>query len=182
MPQRPARRLALAALAIAAALPVAAVGQSGGDAAAQGWPKPNPPAVVDRFDSKWVMDYGVSDGRCNRAVVESIVKAAPPGGDQRIAVAVVRGSVPVPPTRRELAAPDRGCLGHALELAPEGRAVYWVDAAGGYSYRAITVRTYEALGWPCREFVLEVARGKKTPEIVRARACRIDDGIWGIVT
>lgn len=180
---RPRRITALLAGLAAAATPLLASPQTGGDAAAQGWRKAAEPYFLGAGDRKWLQDYGVVDGRCNRQAVEAAVNAGPAGPEApRSEVATLSGPLPAMKSRRALADADRACLGHVLELAPPGRTVYWTDPAAGYSYRATVLRGYSALGWPCREFVLEVARGKQAPETVRTRACRTEDGVWGIVT
>jgi surface antigen len=173
---------ALAGL-VALVAPGLATSQAGGDAAAQGWRKAAEPYFLGAGDRKWLQDYGVVDGRCNRQAVEAVVNAGPTGPETpRNEVAVLRGPLPPTRSRRALTDADRACLGHALELAPAGRAVYWADPAAGYSYRVTVLRGYSALGWPCREFAFEMTRGKQAPEIMRSRACRTEDGVWGIVT
>lgn len=175
-------RLACAVIVLAAlAAPGVVAAQTGGNAAAQGWRKSSEPYFLGAGDRKWLQDYGVVEGYCNRQAVEAVVTAGPTGPETpRSEVAMLRGTAPATRARADLAAADRACLGHALELAPEGRTVYWADAAGGYTYRATALRTFQALGWPCREFIFEVTRGKRAPEIVRGRACRTEDGVWGI--
>jgi surface antigen len=186
MPASNARlsRLAAALAGLAAAVaPLIASSQAGGDAAAQGWRKSAEPYFLGAGDRKWLQDFGVADGRCNRQAVEGVLKAGPSGPETpRSEVATLTGPLPATKSSRALAEADRACLGHALELAPAGRAVYWADPVAGYGYRATVVRSYSALGWPCREFVFEVARGKQAPETARSRACRTEDGVWGIVT
>jgi len=181
----PAARLARIALAAAfagaLALPSIAAAQTGGDAAAQGWRRTAEPYFLGAGDRKWLKDYGVVSGRCNRQAVGAVVSAPPTGPEvARDEVATLRGNVAVPKAKVSLTAADRGCLGHALELAPDGRPVSWADPGAGYTFRVVALRTYQALGWPCREFTLEVTRGKQIPELVRSRACRTEDGVWGI--
>jgi surface antigen len=171
--------LTLAVLAPAAPLPASA--QSRDEAAAQGWRKAAEPHFLGVGDRKWLQDYGGVDGRCNRQAVENTLNAGPTGPESpRGEVAVLRGPMVDPTSVRDLGAPDRGCLGHALELAPDGRTVYWADPAAGYAFRFTPLRSYVAYGWPCREFTVEVAQGKRKPQIVRYRACRTEDGVWGI--
>ncbi len=170
---------ALLTILVLAAAPVLA--QTGGDAEAQGWRKPVSTPFIGAGERKWLHDYGVVDGRCNRQAVADVLAAGATGPETpRGEVATLRGDLPLPRTRHLLSAVERGCLGHALELAPDGRTVYWADPSAGYTYRVTPMRSYSALGWPCRELTVEVARGKQAPEIVRTRACRTEDGVWGI--
>jgi surface antigen len=170
------------AAALAAALPGGAALAQGADPAKPGWSKSPQAYFVGAGDRKWLQDYGVMDGRCNKqgAGAVAAMGSAEPGGPRRV-VATLDGNVPVGKSGRALDAADRACLGHALELAPEARAVYWIDATAGYSYRFTALRGYSAMGWPCREFMLEITRGKQpVPEVVRGRACRTEDGVWGM--
>jgi surface antigen len=182
MPAALVQRIAVAAvLASALALPPLVAAQPGGDAAAQGWRKTNEPYFLGAGDRKWLKDYGVVAGRCNRQAVAGVVSTPPTGPEiSRDEVATLRGSVALPKVKGDLPAADRACLGHTLELAPDGRAVSWADPSAGYAFRVVALRSYQALGWPCREFALEVTRGKQAPDVVRGRACRTEDGVWGI--
>jgi surface antigen len=180
--ERSARRLSLAwLLALGAAAGAAAQGSAD---PAQRWRKGEDaatPAVAG--ERKWAQDYGVLDGRCNKQAAGAVVGmgSADPGAPRRV-VATLQGEVPLGKSARPLDSADRACLGHILELAPQGRAVFWIDAAAGYTYRATALRAYAATGWTCREFMLEITRGKQpVPEVVRGRACRTEDGIWGML-
>jgi surface antigen len=178
----PRRAGALIALLVLAAAP-AAQAQIGGNAEAQGWRNQSSSSAyfLGAGERKWLQDYGVLEGHCNRQAVAGVLAAGPSGPETpRSEVATLRGDIPLPRTRHTLGAVERACLGHALELAPEGRTVYWADPTAGYTYRITPMRSFSALGWPCRELTVEVTRGKQTPEVVRTRACRTEDGVWGI--
>ena len=182
MPAATVPRVALAAIfAAALAVPPMVAAQTGGNAAAQGWRKADDPYFLGAGNRKWMKDYGVVGGRCNRQAVAAVVNAPPAGPEVvRDEVATLRGSVALSKAKGDLPAADRACLGHALELAPDGRAVSWADPGAGYAFRVVALRTYQALGWPCREFTLEVTRGKQAPDLLRGRACRTEDGVWGV--
>ena len=171
--------LILAVLGVAA--PPRASAQTWESPPPQAWRKGAEPYFPGYGDRKWLQDYGVVDGRCNRQALEALLGSGPlraeaPSG----AVATLRGPLVDPGSVRDLGAPDRACLGHALELAADGRTVYWVDASAGYAFRFTPLRNYTAYGWPCREFTVEVTQAKRKPQIVRSRACRTEDGVWGI--
>lgn len=182
--RRPSPRLigALAVLAaVIATIPPEVVAQTAGSAAGQGWRKASEPYFLGPGDRKWLQDFGIVDGRCNRQAVEAVLASGPTGPETpRGEVATLRGPMVDAKSVRDLGAADRGCLGHALELAPDGRSVYWTDANAGYRFRFTALRNYTAYGWPCREFTVEVTQGKRKPQIVRQRACRTEDGVWGV--
>ena len=132
MPAARIDRIALAAaLAGALAVPSVAAAQTGGDAEAQGWRRTADPYFLGAGSRKWLKDYGVVGGRCNRQAVAAVV-AAPPTGPETVRdeVATLRGPMPLARAKVELTAADRACLGHALELAPEDQALL-AEAAGG---------------------------------------------------
>ena len=72
---------------------------------------------------------------------------------------------------------DRACMGHALELAGEGKTVVWKNAARGVTYRLTPTRNVGDRRNPCREFRTVVAHGKKR-ETVNGVACRRGGGEW----
>lgn len=75
---------------------------------------------------------------------------------------------------------DRGCIGHATELAPDNQRVRWTGANGG-TYTIIPVKGFKQGGRDCREYVTELKSGKNN-EKLKERACRNPDGTWTIVS
>ena len=76
---------------------------------------------------------------------------------------------------------DRGCIGHALELATDGRPVTWVDPRTELSYVVTPTRGFKQNGQSCREFTTSVtSKGRR--DTVTDRACRSSDGTWQIVS
>jgi surface antigen len=80
---------------------------------------------------------------------------------------------------RQMDARDQACIGQALELAPAGRRVEWVDGGGKYAVvpGAVVTRgdTY------CRPYQAQV----HTPtgwQTTRGTACRRNDGVWVTTT
>ncbi len=67
----------------------------------------------------------------------------------------------------------------ALETAPTGRAVVWVNPNGN-RYTVQPTRTYYRSQQPCREYTTKAIIGGKTEQIY-GRACRQADGSWRVV-
>ena len=81
---------------------------------------------------------------------------------------------------------DRGCMGHALELAGEKNPVRWTNGATGLSYTLTPTRNFGDVKQPCREFTTTVSTaGKKKKRKdesapVKGVACRKGNGEWEI--
>ncbi len=131
----------------------------------------------------WNNDFGVRAGRCDTAMLVHIVgtstgtKAASPDvpavgmlADRTLGATV--GARP----GRHLDYVDRACIGHALELAPQGRVVTWTSSATSVSYTLTPVRN-AARG--CRQFRLVARRGGET-ETTTQLACTNGDGRWAL--
>lgn len=186
------RALTFAALALTLAAPPASYADPPPHAPAHGWRKKHDPYYLGYTGKKWDRDYGVIDGRCNREAVGAVLGGVVGGaiGSQVVkgegrAVAIVVGSVlgAVIGAKigRELEEADRGCIGHALELAADGRPVTWVDPQTGLSYAVTPKRGFKQNGQSCREFTTAVtSKGRR--ETVTDRACRSSDGTWQIVS
>jgi surface antigen len=72
---------------------------------------------------------------------------------------------------------DRGCMGHSLELARDGRPVGWVNSQSGRRYVVTPVGPWREGGPTCRLFKLRIAaQGRVSNET--GRACRSGDGVW----
>ena len=54
---------------------------------------------------------------------------------------------------------DRGCMGHALELAGEKKTVAWTNKTTGVTYRMTPTRGFKENGLSCREFVTRLSEG-----------------------
>lgn len=137
----------------------------------------------------WDDDYGVVEGRCNRRAVGAVLGSVVGGaigsqvgsGDGRavaIVVGAALGSLVGSEIGRNLDEADRGCIGHALELAGDNRSVHWVNDARGISY-ALTPMAQLSDDRACRRFRLktELHGRAKTRDGV---ACRSGDGVWEI--
>jgi len=159
-------------------------------AKAHGWRKKHDPRYVGFTGGGWEEDYGVREGTCNRKAVGTVVGAVLGGvvgsqvgdGDGRT-VAVIVGSVLGAVIGREIGKEldegDRGCVGHALELAEVGRPVRWINERTDVSYIVTPLAIDVKDPKNCRRFKLQATAGKKQ-EASNGRACRDLEGVWKI--
>ena len=132
-------------------------------APAHGWRKKNDPNYVGYTGKKWDQDYGVLEGKCNTAQVGAVLGGVVGGavgsqvvkGDNRpvaIVVGTVLGAVIGSKIGAEIDNGDRGCMGHAFELAAEQKTVVWTNGKTGVTYRLTPTRNFGDVKNPCREF------------------------------
>ncbi len=184
---------ALAAFVALTFLPVPAPAEPPPHAKAHGWRKKNDPSYVGYTGKKWDKDYGVLEGKCNSSTVGAVLGGAVGGvigsqvvKDENRPVAILLGTVLGAVIGREIGADmdrgDRGCMGHALELAGEKKTVAWSNPRTGVSYRLTPTRNFQQGGLPCREFTTVVtAKGKsKGAGPAKAVACRKGNGEWEV--
>jgi surface antigen len=181
--------LALLCVALSLSLaPVPSPAEPPPHAKAHGWRKKNDPTYVGYTGKKWQRDYGVAEGRCNTAAVGAVVGGVIGGAvgarvssDQDRPVAVILGAalgaVVGRAIGKELDAADRGCMGHALELAGERKTVAWTNAASGVSYRLTPTGSFKDGNAPCRRFTTVLTAGGRK-DTVKGAACRQGNGEW----
>lgn len=180
--------LAVVALVSLSLLPVPSPAQPPPHAKAHGWRKKNDPNYVGYTGKKWEKDYGVAGGRCNTRAVGAVVGAVIGGAvgsrvgereDRPIAIILgtAIGAVIGAKIGQEIDNADRGCIGHALELAGRKQTVAWKNDATGVSYRLTPTRNFNEGKTACREFVTELLSGAKR-EAVKGIACRRGNGDW----
>lgn len=179
-------RLVLALLV--AAWSLAAVADPPAHAPAHGWRKKHDPYYVGYNGARWERDYEITDGRCNRQEIATVVGAVAGGAiASRVAkpenrtvatiVGAIAGALIGNHVGRELDEADRGCLGHALEIGEAGRRVTWKNDAVGVRYELLPGAVFERAGMGCREFTLvTVADGKKSSQ--QGVACQAQPGVW----
>ena len=181
--------LALAGCALALTfLPPPAAADPPPWAPAHGWRKKNDPYYVGYTGRQWRQDYGVITGTCNTAAVGAVLGGVVGGAvgsqvsareDRAIAIflGTTIGAVIGAKIGRDMDQRDRACMGHALELAGDGRAVRWTNDATGVTYRLTPARGSRVNGLPCREFSTQVSAGSRK-DVVKGVACRRADGEW----
>lgn len=136
----------------------------------------------------WHEDYGIVSGRCNRQAVGTAIGGAVGGtigstvghGDERL-VAIILGTVVGAVIGNQIGKgmdeADRGCIGHALELAADRRTVRWVNPDNGWNYGVTPLRGFSSNGMKRREYRLDVA-GRGVNESVIEKACQTGGGTW----
>jgi len=156
-------------------------------AKAHGWRKKNDPNYVGYTGRTWERDYGVLEGTCNRkdigtalgAVVGGAIGSQVGDGSTRT-VAIIVGSVVGGAIGREIGRDldegDRACVGHALELAPAGQHVRWINEATGVTY-VMSPQGAPSQGNACRAYTIKVSRAGKSKSS-DGKACRAQDGSW----
>lgn len=172
-------------------LPVPSPAEPPPHAKAHGWRKKNDPNYVGYTGKKWEKDYGILEGKCNSAAVGAVLGGAVGGvigsqvakGEDRpvaIVVGTVLGAVIGSKIGAEVDSGDRGCMGHALELAGERKRVRWTNDKTGVTYMLTPTRNFQQGGLPCREFttVATKAGRKRSAEPVKGVACRKGNGEW----
>jgi surface antigen len=154
-------------------------------APAHGWRKKHDPYYRGYTGRQWEHDYGIVDGRCNRDAIGTVLGGVVGGaigsqvGEGR-AVAIVLGTVIGAVIGRQIGRnlddQDRGCIGHALELAKDGQSVRWLNERYGVTYVVKPVGGVQN-GGTCRNFELQASRDGKA-QSQQGRACRTGDGTW----
>jgi surface antigen len=178
---------AVAVLALAL-VPVPSPAQPPEHAKAHGWRKKNDPNYIGYTGKKWEKDYGVVEGRCNSAAVGAAIGGVAGGviggqvsdKDNRpvaIILGTAIGAIIGHKIGQEVENGDRGCMGHALELAGEKKTVVWTNKTTGVTYRMTPTRGFKENGLSCREFVTRLSAGQKK-DSVKGVACRRGNGDW----
>jgi surface antigen len=176
---------------VLAAVCTTAVADPPDHAPAHGWRKKHDREYVGYAGGRWENDYSVSTGHCNREEIGAVL-----GG---VAGGIVGSKVSSPENRvvgtiigaaagaligsrigRELDEGDRGCFGHALELARPGDSVEWVNRSTGVTYLIVPGEGRREKAGLCRTFTLEAA-GRGNREKRTGRACQESRGVWKIV-
>jgi len=161
---------ALLALIALSLVPVPAPADPPPWAPAHGWGKTNDPDYVGYTGKKWQKDYGIIDGHCNTQAVGAVLGGVVGGG-------TLIGAVIGAKVGRALDDADRGCMGHALELAGEHSKVVWTNPNSGVHYELTPTRNVGDRKSACREFTTLVSSGKVS-EAVQGVACRRANGEW----
>lgn len=151
------------------------------------WSSGSPSPYLWYPSRQWRSDFGIAAGRCDSALVGFLAQGFLRRGGginpwQDRPVAVVLGHVLGPELGGQLGrdadAADRGCLGHALELAPDDRRVGWSNRGLNFSVRLHqgTVRG----GRLCRQFDGRVL-GRDIDMPIGGTACQGGRGVWLMV-
>lgn len=157
-------------------------------APAHGWRKKHDPYYIGYSGKRWKDDYGIIHGRCDRDKIGAVLGAAAgaaigstvgKGDDKVVAIIIgsVLGAVVGHAIGEQMDKADRACIGHALELAADRRAVQWDNPESGLTYRIMPLHGLTLEGRKCREYELFV-QGRDFTEKRRETACQTGEGIW----
>lgn len=157
-------------------------------APAHGWRKKHDPYYVGYSGRKWGRDYGVIDGECNWEAVGTVLGGGVGGaigssvgkdGNRAVAIIIgsVLGAVIGNQIGKEIDKTDRGCIGHALELAADRQTIHWTNLNNGLHYQITPIRGFSESGHKCREYALDI-QGDSIHESRNERACQAGNGTW----
>lgn len=157
-------------------------------APAHGWRKKNDPYYMGYSGKRWGRDYGIISGECNWQAVGTVVGGVLGGvvgakvskrEDRTIAVILggVIGAVIGNRIGKSIDDNDRGCIGHALELAHDRQTVHWLNPDTGVTYRVTPLSGFTQNGHKCREYMLYTS-GDGDDESSHERACLVSRGTW----
>jgi len=168
-----------------------ALGDPPAHAPAHGWRKKHDPYYVGYTGTKWERDYDVASGSCNREEIGAVLGGVAGGiigsrvgsPENRTVATIIgaaAGALIGAKLGRELDAGDRGCFGHALEIAHAGQRVVWENMATGTRYSLVPGEGRRSGTGICRNFTLEAAAGGHKSQRA-GRACQNAVGVWKII-
>jgi surface antigen len=156
-------------------------------APAHGWRKKHDPYYTGYSGTQWETDYQISTGHCNREAIATVVGGVVGGAiahqvsDEHPVVATIIGAAVGAlignKIGEKLDEADKGCVGHALELAKPGQVVTWVNASTGVRYEMSPGSDRTRNGTVCRDFKLTAASGQNK-SAKSGVACQSSTGVW----
>jgi surface antigen len=159
-------------------------------APAHGWRKKNDPHYVGYTGRQWDRDFQIASGRCNRQEIATVIGGVAGGvianrvADEHRAVATIVGAIAgaIIGNRigRELDEADRGCFGHALEIAQTGQRITWTNETTGVSYQLSPGADRPRSGAVCRDYTLVTSTGRRDRSAHSGVACQTRAGAWHI--
>jgi surface antigen len=184
------RIAAKAALSMALSFAVwtaTALAQPPAHAPAHGWRKKNDPHYVGYAGKQWERDFDISSGSCNRQEIATVLGGIAGGvianrvADEHRTVAtivgVIAGAVIGNRIGRELDEADRGCFGHALEIAQPGQRITWTNESAGVRYEMSPGAASPRHGAACRQYTLVTVAGRDRGTQTGV-ACQSQPGVW----
>lgn len=143
-------------------------------------------------DGAATVDVGIVKGTCNRDAIGTVLGGIIGGaignrvGDREnrkvsTVLGMVIGGVVGHKVGSSMDKADQHCSGQVLEQAADNQTVRWADHNGGGQYSMTPLRTYQANGMNCRDYLTEY-RGTNGIEQDRSTACRNADGAWSKLT
>jgi surface antigen len=92
-------------------------------------------------------------------------------------VGVIAGAVIGNRIGRELDEADRGCFGHALEIAQPGQRITWTNESAGVRYEMSPGNASPRHGASCRTYTLVTVQGRERSSQAGV-ACQSQPGVW----
>ncbi|HJR70221.1 MAG TPA: glycine zipper 2TM domain-containing protein [Gammaproteobacteria bacterium] len=158
-------------------------------APAHGWRKKNDPYYVGYTGKQWERDFDISSGSCNRQEIATVIGGIAGGvianrvADEHKPVAtiigVIAGAVIGNRIGRELDEADRGCFGHALEIAQPRQRITWTNEQLGVRYELSPGADRPRGATPCREYTLVTVAGRDR-STKTGIACQSQPGVWQV--
>jgi surface antigen len=160
-------------------------------APAHGWRKKHDPSYVGYSGRQWESDFDISSGRCNREAIATVLGgvvggviasrvASPENRTVATIIGAIAGAAIGNRIGEKLDDADRGCFGHALEIAKPGQRVSWTNEMTQVRYEMSPGAGRQRNGAECREFTLVTVAGKAKSSH-RGVACQAQPGTWQIV-
>lgn len=147
---------------------------------------------VARVQPVYASPYGIERGTCNRATLSQVLGGATGAalgstigkGNGRTAAivgGVIIGTIVGGNIGQSMDAVDQGCVGQALEYAPDNRRVSWVDPVAGTRYQVTPNRPYQnQQGQYCRQYSTNAVIGGRNQRVL-STACRQPNGVWQMI-
>jgi surface antigen len=185
-----AQAAALAVVSLFAIWSVASLADPPPHAPAHGWRKKHDPDYVGYSGRHWEQDFEISSGRCNReavatvlgGVVGGVVGSRVASSDNRAVatlVGAIAGAVIGHRIGHELDEADRGCFGHALEIAGSGQRVVWTNDTTRVRYELSPGADRSRNGATCRAYTLVTVVGRERAS-ESGVACQSQPGLWQV--
>lgn len=180
---------ALASLAACIGCSTALLADPPAHAPAHGWRKKHDADYIGYSGVQWQTDYEITTGHCNREAIATVVGGVVGGAiahqvaDENRAVATIAGAAIGAlignKVGEKLDEADKGCVGHALELARPGQVVTWANAETGVRYEMSPGSDRTENGRVCRDFKLTAASGHNKSS-KSGVACQSNAGVWQV--
>jgi surface antigen len=158
-------------------------------APAHGWRKKNDPYYIGYSGKQWERDFDISSGSCNRQEIATVIGGIAGGAiANRVAdehkpvatlVGVIAGTVIGNRIGRELDEADRGCFGHALEMAQPRQRITWTNEQAGVRYELSPGADRPRGDTACREYTLVAVVGPDR-STQTGIACQSGPGAWQV--
>jgi surface antigen len=158
-------------------------------APAHGWRQKHDASYTGYTGTQWDTDYEITTGHCNREAIATVVGGVVGGviahrvADENPVVATIIGAsvgaLIGNKIGEKLDEADKGCVGHALELAKPGQIVTWTNVSTGVRYDVSPGADRTKNGTVCRDFKLSAVSGQNKSS-KSGVACQSQSGVWQI--